>query len=252
MEIGVQLGGLQKLSLCDFPGRPCSVLFCRGCPFRCPFCYNRDLVLPERAAALPEPSGWDAISDFIRRRAKTIGAVCVSGGEPLASDGGVRLLRALRTLGVSVKLDTNGYYPERLNTVLAERLVDFVAMDIKNCPARYAETCGLARMDLGRIAASIDLLRKSGIKIEFRTTVVRELHDESDLRALSEWGIADERVVFSSFEANPNVIRPGLSAYSAAELRSMIGRLRPNGLPKAALRGEDEINLQEEQNEIHD
>lgn len=252
MEIGVQLGGLQKLSLCDYPGRPCSVLFCRGCPFRCPFCYNRDLVLPERVAALPEPSGWATISDFIRRRAKTIGAVCVSGGEPLASGGGVRLLRALRMLGVSVKLDTNGYYPERLNTVLAERLVDFVAMDIKNCPARYAETCGLARMDLGRIAASIQLIRRSGIESEFRTTVVRELHDEADLRALAEWGVEKERIVFSSFETSPNVLRPGLSAYSPGELRSMIVRLRRDGLPNAALRGEDEINLQEEQNEIHD
>ena len=252
MEIGVQLGGWQKLSLSDYPDRPCSVLFCRGCPFRCLFCYNRDLVLPDRFDKLPEPPGWEAIFDFIRRRKAAIGAVCVSGGEPLASEGCIRLLRALRSLGAAVKLDTNGYYPERLKTVLTEKLVDVVAMDIKNRPSRYAETCGLDRMDLDRIAASIDLLRKSGIKIEFRTTVVRELHDESDLRALSEWGIADERVVFSSFEANPNVIRPGLSAYSAAELRSMIGRLRRNGLPKAALRGEDEINLQEEQNEIHD
>lgn len=252
MDINVQLGGLQKISLSDYPGRPCSVLFCRGCPFRCPFCYNRDLVLPERFENQADAPDWNTVFGFIRQRKATVGAVCVSGGEPLATDGGVRLLRALRELGVALKLDTNGYYPERLKTVLSEKLVDVVAMDIKNCPARYAETCGLARMDLSRIAASIKLLLESGIGVEFRTTVVRELHDEADLRALAEWGIAEERIVFSSFEANPNVIQPGLSAYSADELRSMIARLRRNGLPNAVLRGEDERNYQEEPYEIHD
>lgn len=238
MAKGFHLAGWQKVSLNDFPGRPCSVLFCAGCPFRCPFCYNRDLVLPERIALNREGIDWETVRRFIEKRRATLGAVCVTGGEPLAAEAGVELLRAVRALGVEVKLDTNGYYPERLSEVLSGKLVDCVAMDIKNCPARYAESCGMETMDLDRIAESIGLLLGSGIQTEFRTTVVRDFHREADLIAIADWGLGAEPIVFSSYEANPNVIRPGLSAYSREELRAIVGRIRRSGRLNVRLRGE--------------
>lgn len=154
------------------------------------------------------------------------------------SAGGVNLLRQVRPLGIKVKLDTNGYYPEILRDVLSEGLVDYVAMDVKNCPDRYAETCGLTTIDLARIQASIQLLREGGVPFMFRTTVVRELHRFEDLAAFSDWGFTSEPIVFSSFEPSPNQIGDGLSAYSAKELDEIVERIREAGLLNVRLRGE--------------
>lgn len=163
------------------------------------------------------------------------------------SGDGVNLLRKVRSLGIKVKLDTNGYYPEILRDVLTEGLVDYVAMDVKNCPDRYAETCGLTTIDLARIQASIQLLCEGGVPVMFRTTVVRELHRFEDLAALSDWGFTSEPIVFSSFEPSPNQIGSDLTAYTPNELNEIVEKIREMGFFNVQLRGGSAANQKREE-----
>ena len=149
------LAGLQKLTLLDYPQHVACTVFTAGCNLRCPFCHNSDLVLPDRR---PEPLEEDAFFAFLKKRRGILEGVCVTGGEPLLQKDIRSFLRAIKDMGYAVKLDTNGTFPDLLQSLRAEGLVDFVAMDIKNSPARYAETCGLAAMDLTPIRRSAEFL----------------------------------------------------------------------------------------------
>lgn len=229
------IAGWQHVSLVDVPGHVATTLFLAGCPFRCPFCHNRGLVLPEE---IPDPAqGYrlEAILDYLERRTGLIDAVCISGGEPLMREDVTLLLTQLRQVPVRIKLDTNGAYPELLARILEAGWVDSVAMDIKNSPARYAETCGVA-VDLARIRRSVELLTSWDGEVEFRTTVVRDFHTLSDLERVAEWGISDQCWVLTGFRDGPGVIRAGLSGYSPEELHEMTDVLRKKGFPNVSLR----------------
>ncbi len=169
--------GLQKTTLLDFPGKVACVLFVGGCSFNCPYCYNSSLVKREE----PEIP-WSAVQDFLARRRNVLEGVCVSGGEPTPAPFLPAFFSGVKELGLAVKLDTNGYHPESLQALLDARLVDFVALDIKNSPAKYASTCGLPAVDLNRIRNTLDLLQASGVTYELRTTVVAGWHDVADIQ----------------------------------------------------------------------
>ncbi|MBT9134741.1 MAG: 7-carboxy-7-deazaguanine synthase [Firmicutes bacterium] len=171
--------GLQKTTLLDFPGKVACVLFVGGCSFNCPYCYNCSLVKREE----PELT-WAAVRDFLAQRRKVLEGVCVSGGEPTLAPFLPAFLGEVRELGLEVKLDTNGYHPEPLKALLDAHLVDFVALDIKNSPAKYAATCGLPAVDLNRIKTSLYLLQASGVTHELRTTVSAGLHDIEDMQEI--------------------------------------------------------------------
>ncbi len=171
--------GLQKTTLLDFPGKVACVLFVGGCSFNCPYCYNCSLVKREE----PELS-WGYIRDFLTHRRRVLEGVCISGGEPTLASFLPTFLSEVRELGLEVKLDTNGYHPEPLKTLLDADLVDFVALDIKNSPAKYAATCGLPAVDIGRIRHSLDLLQASGVTYELRTTVAAGLHEVGDMQEI--------------------------------------------------------------------
>lgn len=173
--------GLQKTTLLDFPGSVACVLFAGGCSFRCAYCYNCSLVRCEE----PELQ-WNAVWHFLERRRTVLDGVCVSGGEPTEAPFLPDFLRGVRELGYKVKLDTNGYHPDQLATVLGQNLVDFVAMDIKNSPSKYAYTSGLQAMDVDRIHKSISVIKESGLDYEFRTTIAMELHDLEDINEMME------------------------------------------------------------------
>jgi len=171
--------GLQKTTLLDFPGKVACVLFVGGCSFNCPYCYNCSLVKREEPE-LP----WDAVWDFLGHRRKVLEGVCISGGEPTPAPFLAAFLGEVKALGLEVKLDTNGYHPERLKTLLDAHLLDFVALDIKNSPTKYAATCGRTTIDLNRIRQSLDLIQTSGVDYELRTTVAAGLHDVEDMREI--------------------------------------------------------------------
>lgn len=165
----MKIGGIQKLSLIDYPGKTCAVLFTIGCNMRCGYCHNPELVLPERLAdAIPTSE----ILEFLSRRVDRLQGVVISGGEPTIHQDLPDLIKQIRQLGFAVKLDTNGTNPTMLRQLYKQKLLDYVAMDIKGAPSHYQEI--VARpIDMSAIKESIRLIKQSGVDHEFRTTVVK-------------------------------------------------------------------------------
>ena len=159
-ERNVRICGLQKLSMVDYPGKLAATVFTGGCNLRCPFCHNALLVT--RLAESPALTEQDVLN-FLSTRRGLLDGVVLSGGEPLLHPGAADFLAAVRDMGFAVKLDTNGFYPQALKEILDRGLADYVAMDIKNCPARYGETCGVPGLDAGPVEESLRLLIGSGV-----------------------------------------------------------------------------------------
>lgn len=179
----MKISGLQKLTLLDYPGRVACTVFLNGCNFHCPYCHNSQLL---ESGVEPVMTAEELLA-FLKKRQGILDGVCITGGEPTLHPQLFDLLRAVKDLGYSVKLDTNGYRPEVLQKVLELGLVDYVAMDIKNGPAAYGETVGLADVDLKKIEESVRLLLEGRVDYEFRTTVVLPLHSENTISDMARW-----------------------------------------------------------------
>jgi len=178
----MRIGGLQKFSLVDYPGKISAVVFTQGCNFRCPYCHNPQLVDPALFESALDES---AVVSFLKGRAGRLGGIVVSGGEPLLQDDLPRFLDRLKSLGFPVKLDTNGSLPDRLAPVIQEGLVDFVAMDIKAPFHKYSQVSGVA-VDVAAITGSIRILREARIGHMFRTTVASPIVVEDDVRHIRQ------------------------------------------------------------------
>lgn len=179
----MKIFGFQRLTLLDYPGHTACTVFTAGCNLRCPFCHNPDLVTdihPENE--IPESD----IFEYLKARKNLLDGVAVTGGEPLIHSDLPEFLSKVTELGYSVKLDTNGCFPDALNYILHMRLVDYVAMDIKNSPKKYATTSGMTNLDTAEISSSMNLLRKYDITHEYRTTVVKELHTIDDIVRIAQ------------------------------------------------------------------
>ena len=177
------IAGLQKMTLLDYPGKVACTVFLQGCNFRCPFCHNSDLLGKEG----PETVPVDTLMTFLKKRVGMLDAVCVTGGEPTLQPGLEDLLRQIKELGYLVKLDTNGNRPETLKSLVEKKLIDYVAMDIKNSPQKYGVTAGVPNMSLDRVEESMKFLLAGNVAYEFRTTVADELHDPEDFTAIGTW-----------------------------------------------------------------
>ena len=227
------LKGLQKLTLLDFPGALAATVFVGGCNFRCPFCHNASLVLPEKfGPTLPEEEFFSFLSS---RRGKLSG-VCVSGGEPTLHPEISTFLNKIKEMGFSVKLDTNGYRPEVLLSLIDAGLVDYVAMDIKNSPERYGETVGIEGFDFAPIKRSVEILLSGRVDYEFRTTVMRELHTERDIAEMGKLCRGAKKYFLQSFRDSGDLIGEGFTAYSAAEMKGLQKTLS-EFVPFAQIRG---------------
>ena len=180
----MRISGLQKLAMVDFPGKLAATVFTGGCNLRCPFCHNAPLV--NRVAETPELSEEEVLA-FLKSRKGLLDGVVLSGGEPLLQHDAADFLKKVRELGFAVKLDTNGCFPQVLADILQQELVDYVAMDIKNCREKYAQTVGIPGFDITPVEESVRLLQNSGINFEFRTTVVKIFHTAADIQAIGEW-----------------------------------------------------------------
>ena len=153
----MKIHGLQKMTLLDFPGRVACTVFFGGCDMRCPFCHNAELIDGTAPAVMEE----EELLSFLEKRKGLLDGVAVTGGEPTLQKDLPEFFRKVKAMGYPVKLDTNGMHPERLEKLITEKLVDYVAMDIKNSPDKYAQTAGLPFVDLQKIQKSIDLLKNS-------------------------------------------------------------------------------------------
>ena len=213
------LSGLQKLTLLDYPGKVACTVFTAGCNFRCPFCHNAGLVLPDR---LFQDITEEEILAFLKKRAGILDGVAVTGGEPLLHKELPAFLRHVKDLGYLVKLDTNGSFPDRLEAVLSEGLVDRVAMDIKNSPDLYAKTAGIPHLDLANIERSKNLLLTGSVEFEFRTTVVKGLHTRESLIEAAKWIAGAKEYYLQQFKDSGDVIAiSGLSAYDEQEMHAL-------------------------------
>jgi len=189
----MHISGLQKLTLLDYPGKTAATVFTPGCDFRCPFCHNSALVLGDggvrggrEAGADPFPHiDEEEVLAFLDHRLGLLDGICVTGGEPLMQADLADFLARVREKGFSVKLDTNGSFPDRLRDLVGAGLVDYVAMDVKNASERYAETVGVPTLDVAPVLESIEFLLGGDLPFEFRTTVVREFHPAESLQSLA-------------------------------------------------------------------
>ena len=213
------ISGLQKLTLLDYPGRVACTVFTGGCNFRCPFCHNAPLVLPERLA---QDTDEEQVLAFLRKRTGILDGVAITGGEPLIHKEIPSFLEKVKALGFSIKLDTNGSFPEMLESIVKAGLVDRVAMDIKNCPEKYAETIGLKDFDIAPVERSKSFLMECGIDYEFRTTVVKGIHTEESLLGAAEWIAGAKEYYLQQFKDSGDVIAiDGLSAYDEKEMHGL-------------------------------
>ncbi|MBR3290183.1 MAG: anaerobic ribonucleoside-triphosphate reductase activating protein [Clostridia bacterium] len=228
----MKIGGLQKLTLLDFPGRCACTVFTVGCNLRCPFCHNASLVTGQEPSLIDEQE----VFSLLQKRKGVLDGVCLTGGEPLLQPDLPDFIRRVRDLGFAVKLDTNGTLPDRLRALLEEGLLDYVAMDIKNAPERYAETVGVPGFDVKNIEQSMRILQNGKVPFEFRTTVVRELHDPKDFQKIAEWIGNDVPYFLQQFVDSGALLGTGFSAYSKAEMEAFLPLVAPK-VPRVAIRG---------------
>ena len=227
----MEIQGLQKLTLLDFPGHVACTVFLAGCDFRCPFCHNSELI-----GAAPALMDDKELLAFLKKRQGVLEGVAFTGGEPALRPELPGLLREIRALGYPVKLDTNGNHPDALQAMLEEGLLDYVAMDIKNSPEKYARTIGLPYFDVSGVEKSMQLLRESGIDYELRTTVVAEYHDDDSFRAIGPWIRGAKRYFLQCFTDRDTVLQGGLHAPEKADMERWAEMVRPY-VGQAELRG---------------
>ena len=230
----MRLHGLQKMTLLDFPGRVACTVFLGGCDFRCPFCHNYELV---DGSAPPIMEDSDLFA-FLEKRRGLLDGVAITGGEPCLRPELPDFMRRIRDMGYGVKLDTNGTHPALLRTILEEGLADYVAMDIKNRPEKYAQTVGLPAVDLAPVRESVSLLMHGGIEYEFRTTVVDEFHEADDFEAIGAWIAGAQHYFLQAFTDRDSVPFGNLHAPSAEKLREYAAIARRH-VPDTRLRGVD-------------
>ncbi len=218
------IGGIQKLTLLDYPDRVAATIFTAGCNLRCPFCHNAPLVTDiNKEYLIPESE----ILSFLSKRVGILDGVVITGGEPTLMRDLPEFIGRIKALGYDVKLDTNGTNPEMLEHLIENKLIDYVAMDIKNSLERYAVTSGVGEdLGLDAIKRSADVLMQNKIDFEFRTTVVSPYHTEEDFERIGQWLGGDEKYFLQSFVDSGNLV--GCDVYSATkeEMTRFLNKLK--------------------------
>ena len=222
------------MTLLDFPGRVACTVFFGGCDMRCPFCHNAELL----DGSAPPVMDEEELLSFLKKRKGLLDGVAFTGGEPLLQKDLPELAGQIRELGYPVKLDTNGTHPDRLADMIRNGLVQYVAMDIKNCPERYAETAGMNDIDIGPIRESVSILLEGITDYEFRTTTVAELHNDESFVQIGQWINGAKRYYLQRFTDRETVPFEGLHAPTEEQMRHWASIVRPY-VPAVELRGVD-------------
>ena len=241
----MRIAGFQSTTLLDYPGHLACTVFTQGCNFRCPYCQNGSLVLPDFFDDIMDE---DRILAKIKSRSKMFEGVCVSGGEPTNQPDLAGFLAKIKDMGLLVKLDSNGSRPEILKSLYKDGLIDMIAMDIKSSKSAYLKVCGLdpdSHPDLLKnIEESVDFIRSSGIDYEFRTTLVKGLHDKEQIKELADWLAGSKAYFLQSYQENDNILcvlnkdDKHFESFSHKELDEFLSVIREK-IPSAELRGLD-------------
>lgn len=227
--------GYQKTTLLDYPGHVAATFFTGGCNFRCPFCHNSDLIT--------YPSSTDNISEeeiftFLKKRKNILSGICITGGEPTLQPDLAEFIEKVSSYGYKIKLDTNGYRPEVIADLLEKNLLDYIAMDIKAGYSNYVTASGISNLIIKKIEDSVSIIENSGIPYEFRTTVVKELHNETDFQEIADMISPKSPYFIQSFKDSGNILISGLSSCNNEELNKFLSIVKEK-LPNSSLRGID-------------
>lgn len=229
----MDFNGFQKLTLLDYPGKVACTLFLAGCNFRCPFCHNAFLVTDiDNSIVFPE----EEILAYLKKRKGILEGVCITGGEPLLRHGLEDFIKKVKDLGLCVKLDTNGTDPEKLKGLIEKGLIDYVAMDIKTCPDKYPLVAGVPNLDVSPILKSVELLKTNIVPYEFRTTIVKELHEIQDIEKIGEWIKGTPKYFLQNFVDSGNLIEGNLHEHDKETLEKMV-KIARTFVPNAEIRG---------------
>lgn len=225
--------GMQKMTLLDYPGYVACTLFTGGCNFRCPFCHNALLVLDlDENYTIPE----EEVLAFLKKRQGLLDGVCVTGGEPLINKDIGDFLSKVKELGFKIKLDTNGTNPALLKELVSQNLVDYVAVDIKNSPEKYAETVGLKSFDMSSINETVNFLMTGSVDYEFRTTVTKQFHTEKSMEEAARFIRGAKRYFLQNFVDSGNLIGSGITGQSKEEMEKLLSVVKKY-VPDSCLRG---------------
>lgn len=223
---------IEKTSLSDYPGKICSLLYTVGCNFRCPFCYNAPLVIPEKYPK--ELLDEDEVFNILLERKTLVDAVAITGGEPTLHPDLLDFLRKLKDAGFSVKLDTNGTNPDMVETMINEKVVDYFAIDVKTAKDEYSKAVGIPNPPVDKIETTLKRIVESGIPHDFRTTIVPGIHTVESMKKIGEWlnQIGEtERYVIQTFFMPDGVefvkpdFNPGL--FKKEEIQLLVNTVKP-------------------------
>ena len=231
----MNIQGLQKLTLLDYPGKMACTVFTAGCNLRCPFCHNSRLVI--KPPSQTQYTEEDMFS-FLKKRQGVLDGVVVTGGEPLLQKDVADFIAKVKALGYSVKLDTNGTMPGKLKELVAAGLVDYVAMDVKASPGGYPPAVGIGGYDISKIDESITFLLENNVDYEFRTTVVREFHSVFSMHDLGKWIKGAKRHYLQAFKDSGELIGFGLHEVPKEEMLEMC-KIMLNYVENCEIRGID-------------
>lgn len=225
------IGGLQKLTLIDYPGKIACTVFTVGCNFRCPFCHNPELIDPSKFK-LSEIIEEKSFFDFLNARRGLLDGICITGGEPTLYPDLPEFIKKIKALRFLVKLDTNGTKPEMLTALIADKLVDCIAMDIKTALQKdlYEKVTGSA-VDFENIKKSIEIIMQSGLEYEFRTTVVPGLHTKNDILSIAEEIRGAKKYYLQQFVAGEKIFNPDfrkIKSYPGEFLREVCEKIKNN------------------------
>lgn len=219
----MNISGLQKLTLLDFPGKLACTIFTSGCNFRCPFCHNASLVLP---GDMPHMETEEVFS-FLKKRVGILEGVCITGGEPCLQSDLEEFIVAVRSMDFLIKLDTNGSFPQKLSALLEKGLLDYVAMDIKTSKENYLNVCGVNNNKLlENVIESVEILKGSSVPHEFRTTTAKELQTKEDFEKIGEWLRGEKRYFIQQYETSGELVGEEMTPYSKGELYAFADVMR--------------------------
>lgn len=218
----MEIHGIQKLTLLDYPNHTACTVFTGRCNLRCPFCHNASLVLrPFEQPLIP----IEELFSLLDKRKGLLDGVCITGGEPTLQKDLEQICARIKEKGFAVKLDTNGTNPALLASLIERELVDYVAMDIKSSKENYAFVCGVEKLDLAPIEESVALLISGKTLYEFRTTLVKELHSLADITAIGQWLRGAKAYYLQAFQDSGDLIGKGFSTFGKKEMEDFVNIL---------------------------
>ena len=218
------IDGFDKLTLLNYPDKVACTIFTKGCNFKCPFCHNSSLISLDK-----ENDKYKEVISYLNKRKGIIDGVCITGGEPLIHKSTKELIKEIKSMGFLVKLDTNGSNPVMLKELIDEKLIDYVAMDIKNTFDKYEMTIG-CKTNIDNIKKSIDIIESSNIDYEFRTTIVKELHTLDDIKGIINMIDKKSKYYIQNFRNSDGVLNKKLNGFTIEELENLQKEINNNNV----------------------